>query len=324
MAGTPYVKDEPNTATSIYGLAVDTLCKRLYDFETGKHDLRYGHELALKTDIAAALVDPMSVAYVVGHASRLGDATSNLALSERRASAVKKFLDKLVVNPTRIMANYVGKTATLGKDENDPIDRAVVIIVQSVKVPTPKFLKELPKSPPNPVVDGPWRIKSISGVTGAVPMGVGSIGVGAHILTLENARAKKTASYNVLGLHVGVGVDPKNIPILGPILIKLLKGFGGSYGPSSATTWGSEIMMRPFFKTPVLADDFAGAVTITSLSAGFGTAMSGGVIIFSSMPLTAPWYWPTIKAVGIYGSPAFAAGLGAETLHGKASLAWVL
>ena len=324
MADTPFVKDEPKTVTSGYGIAKDVVCKRLYNFDTGKHEFKAGHLAALKGEILSALTSSSwNRAYVVGHASRRGDDKFNLALSERRSSAVKDFLESFA-GPGRVLASHRGETATLGKDENDPIDRAVVIIVQSVSLPLPPLIKDFPKGTPLPTdFDEPWWIHSVSGVSASGPLGGVSVGLSVQFVTLEQRVANRLARYKVVGGVAGAGVDPSKIPVLGTLL-KSVKGYGGSVGPSSAPTWGSRVVMAPLSKTPVKAEDFAGSITITSSTAALGSGMSGSLVIFSRLPMTSPLGWSTVKGLGTCSGPTFSLGVGVDTVHGYASLTGVL
>jgi hypothetical protein len=316
----PFVKDEPKNVTAGYGIAKDVVCKRLFNFDTGKHDLKPEHRATIKGEILGALMsNSLNRVYLVGHASRRGPAELNMALSERRALAVKDVLDGSA-GPGRVWVGHKGATATLGKDENDPVDRAVVVIVQSVELPLPPVIKDGPKGALPAAFDEPWFIQSVSGVSAGAPWGGATVGLGAQSLTLERRVAKTVARYTIGGLMVGVGPDLKNLPVLGP-LFKSTKGFTGSVGPLTAPTWGSQVVMRPLFKKPVEASDLAGWVTITSASAALGPGWSGSLIIFSTAPLTAlPIGAWNIKGAGLYTGPTLSLGLGTDTLHGYATL----
>ena len=131
--------------------------------------------------------------------------------------------------PTEWKGGATAAKHAIGYEDESPVDRAVNISIVSLGASEPprpeidytKVVKKVTAEVGHGKflpADGPWRITNVSGVTGAVPVAGATIGVGSHILTLENVGAVKTASYYVQGLVVGAGFDIEKIPFIGRIV----------------------------------------------------------------------------------------------------------
>jgi outer membrane protein OmpA-like peptidoglycan-associated protein len=59
---------------------------------------------------------PESRVLVTGYADRSGDAAFNLALSERRAKAVRSYLLDHGIGAERVLLNYYGASRSTGED----------------------------------------------------------------------------------------------------------------------------------------------------------------------------------------------------------------
>lgn len=98
-------------------LALDKLAKAYFDFD--KYEIKPDYRTPLAND--AALVKSHSNAKVVveGHCDERGSESYNLALGERRAASVKKYLVSLGVNEDRIHTISYGseRPAENGHDE---------------------------------------------------------------------------------------------------------------------------------------------------------------------------------------------------------------
>jgi hypothetical protein len=189
-----------------------------------------------------------------------------------------------------------------------------------------------PLQPPEGFRMSGWTISGIAGVIGTVPTPIPllSAGAGVQTLTLENKFQRKVATYSLKGVAASFGLVDlgKRFPVLKPVLDRL-KGRGGSVGPSAVPTFGSEILVTPWVKEPIAADEFACFAAITSVGAGFGPAGSLNAIVFSKVPFAAPIVGliagATIKGIGVFASGGISPpNVSADAFHADSSLKSVL
>ena len=92
----------------------ETLGNRIVEFESGSTNLT-PMGLGILDDMAGVLqrVGDKPV-LITGHTDTVGNSTANLALSNKRAEAVKQYLIGRNINATRL--------STTGKGDSDPID----------------------------------------------------------------------------------------------------------------------------------------------------------------------------------------------------------
>jgi outer membrane protein OmpA-like peptidoglycan-associated protein len=99
-------------------------------FATGSATISPGFRAVLD-DLAGSMVQyPNSLIDVYGHTDTVGSATSNQALSERRAQAVANYLSSRGVNSARVRWMGFGETSLkvpTGDNVNEPLNRRVEI-----------------------------------------------------------------------------------------------------------------------------------------------------------------------------------------------------
>jgi outer membrane protein OmpA-like peptidoglycan-associated protein len=103
-------------------------------FDTGSDRIRPESTPTLK-EIAAMLSDHSDLKLTIeGHTDNVGSATSNQALSEKRAAAVRQFLiDNYSVDAARLTAKGLGSTKPAGSNDT-PEGRQTNRRVELVKV----------------------------------------------------------------------------------------------------------------------------------------------------------------------------------------------
>jgi outer membrane protein OmpA-like peptidoglycan-associated protein len=82
-------------------------------FVIGQAEIDPGSDAELKATVAAALATPYASISVVGHSDAIGDDAENLALSLRRATAVRDILVKSGVRASEIDIGYHGSNNPL-------------------------------------------------------------------------------------------------------------------------------------------------------------------------------------------------------------------
>ena len=349
MGGTEAsVRDEPADVRAEYGVAADAVCLRLFNFTTGDATLQRVHQEQLSKRVVHALGKEGQIVYVVGHASRAGASAFNQKLSESRAFSVWTYLrERVDVSHSLIEVYGRGETRNVGRGDNDPIDRAVVVVVQDAHVPRPRILPIPPDLPPPPphLPDPPplvapqgfrpsgWMITGAAGAGISVPaLPALNVGLEALDLTLENRFTRETAQLKCVGLLGSVAtVKVPRFPKVSDVLKRMsdvLKGLGFSVGPASFPTFGSEIFVTPWVPEPVPADTFQGFVLMSSLNAAFGPGASGNVIFFTMTPAITGvgpiLAGATTKGIGVFLSTGLSAGLSADIFNARADLGRVV
>lgn len=349
-----YIIEEPPEAASKYGLAAGAICVRLINFTTGDHTLLAPHKDGLKRNVLDK-VSRDAAMYIVGHASRVGGDTLNQKLSERRANEVLAYFKERAHLPSdRLKVFGTGETEALGATDNDPRDRAVVIVLQAASAPIPKVLPPLPPMPPPkpepPHVEPPhvvppsgfgfagWKVESVSNLGGAVPVGgVISVGASWHTIQLKNLHTNQIATYEALLGLVSAGA-PK-IPggnsvsrFLTRVLQELGKRvkFAPNFGPSALPTFGSEILVTPWVNRPVKAPEFACPIFICQAGAAFGASVGGSLIVWSKIqfgfsPIEQALWLGSIKGFAVYaGFGLSLPSASIDALFGRAMLSSVV
>jgi hypothetical protein len=323
------VIDEPTDARRKYGLAPDAICRRLIRFTTNDWHLhKPGHTDELGR-LLKEMRNPDSVVFIVGHASRTGGKGYNQTLSTQRAQEVFEYIKyRLDISKLKIEVHGEGKTETLGRLEDDPIDRAVVIVIQPGSAPRPLFIppelpKRNPKFPDPPLPPPPegfrwsgWRITSVSGLVGTVPaIGPLAVGLGVQLVELTNETRRKVANYSLDGIAGSVGSTKaadlvKSLPIIGKmaaIVLTRLKGRGLSVGPPQFHTYGTEVLVTPWVKEPVGAEEFGRFASIVGAGAALpGAGVSGNIIVFNMVGFMIPAAGAALGAATVVGVGAFA------------------
>jgi hypothetical protein len=240
------------------------------------------------------------------------------------AKAVAKYKEKRgIFNFANKIDNVVGVKTIRALDRENQ-GQAPVPIPPDPPRPEPNIPDTPPLVPPAGFRLSGWRITGIAGVLGTVPTPIPNLsaGAGVQVLTLENTLRKETATYTLDGFAASFGADLTKLPFIKKVLAAL-KGRGGSVGPSSFPTFGTEIVVTPLVKEPVEAKEFACFAAITSLSAGTVFAGSGNVIAFSIVPFIplALIGTATIKGIGLFGSTGLSPpNASADAFHAKSFL----
>ncbi len=113
--------------------------------------------------VAATLIDNKDILLleVQGHTDHLGDAAVNLALSERRAEAVRRYLIDAGVEAQRLIAKGYGETqpraagtTAAGRARNRRVDFLILQRSEGTAIPAPPPTPAPPPPPPPPAVTG--------------------------------------------------------------------------------------------------------------------------------------------------------------------------
>jgi hypothetical protein len=107
----------------------------LYNFETGKYDLKLEHKSWLKTHIAPVLRHGGAL-FLKGMASRIGKAEYNLWLSDQRIKEIVRFLEK-EVGPFAYAPAAYGESRSTGGVDDDEWHRGVELGVAGFRPPPP-------------------------------------------------------------------------------------------------------------------------------------------------------------------------------------------
>ena len=116
----------------------------LTNFDIDGDDLKPEHRSVLDTDIVPAAVGHPVRVYLRGSASRSSDPAHNQALSERRMSAVARYLGQHGVPTAQISTSAVGASMAMAPEDSG--DRAVGVLIVPLSAPPP---------PPLPVPAAP-------------------------------------------------------------------------------------------------------------------------------------------------------------------------
>lgn len=324
-----YFIDEPDSAKQKYGISGNAVCKRAINFTTGQAALLPGHMTGL-TQILKGMDPSGDKAYIIGHASLQGHGTfDNNGLSKRRAKAVFDwFSTRIDTSSNKFEVVGEADTATIGTTANDPKDRAVVLIVQSAKIPRPRFLPpvephEIPDAAPLPWPwrKSGWKISSAYGVSLTVPFPFTkpvSVGFANLYLQLTQMSTGQTATFRLLCDVASLSKDLPNAKLAQ--LKKMIKELSPSGGPSFFPTLGSEIVVTSWVPDPVTPSAFCGYVAIIS---GNVTVAGGNGLAISKAPFIpgVPIAVPFVTAMGMFGSTGLALpGVSGDLSYGTISL----
>lgn len=174
----------------------------LFDFQTGRADIRRGHDEGLRQHLYNYLGPNMSI-WVIGFASRAGGEMENMNLSHARAGNVARRISFQSGHTRNIGTVSLGERRSTSGSENSEYRRAVLILVYR----RPPYVE-----PPRPARPQPlpffnkFRITLIGGLEG------GELIVGADYHFLidydirdENAPPSAQCEYTLLALGGGIG-----------------------------------------------------------------------------------------------------------------------
>jgi outer membrane protein OmpA-like peptidoglycan-associated protein len=131
LAPAPVINEltiDPNTPTS-GGVRVVEL--NSINFDTGGEVITPEHAAQLERVVATMEAYPQATVHVVGNTDVQGDATGNLAISQRRADAVVGYLVSEGIDPARLTTQPAGESNPLRTDstpEADAINRRVDLV----------------------------------------------------------------------------------------------------------------------------------------------------------------------------------------------------
>ena len=92
-------------------------------FETGRYDLREESNTELNMVVDLLNKNPSILIKITGHTDNVGNAESNLTLSDNRAKSVKEYLVSKGIDPARLQAKGFGATKPIVSNDTD-INRA--------------------------------------------------------------------------------------------------------------------------------------------------------------------------------------------------------
>jgi outer membrane protein OmpA-like peptidoglycan-associated protein len=113
---------ELNASVTPAGISVNLSADLLFDFD--KADLKPAAEQSLQHLLTVVNDKATAAVTIVGHTDTRGEAAYNLALSERRATAVKTWLVAKGVGANRVTASGAGETRPAKPGETDEAHRA--------------------------------------------------------------------------------------------------------------------------------------------------------------------------------------------------------
>jgi hypothetical protein len=190
------------------------LAARLCNFPTGKATLLPKHIEWIQGDVRRALASsPAPWVDVVGYASKLGDASSNMNLSGARCEAVKANVRQCHAGVKFNIEQHMGETESSGSEkDNDAYWRAADVYVYGFRPHVPVR----PPPRPIPVVGSTqFEIRVVGGGSGSVIVQADN-----YFFQIVDSSQRLTAFFFYTGAGVGLSVPkipgPGSITKAGP------------------------------------------------------------------------------------------------------------
>ena len=320
---------------------------RLCGFQTGSAVLLNAHkDWIVKYFVPKIKQYPNAWVDLIGNASMVGNAASNVALSKRRIDAVEQFIKQQYPGMRFNMRLPEGSTDAqdfqTDRSNDDPYWRAVLIRWYGVplKIDTPVYPPEEPSTLKFRKLMAPKGCWCVVGVdTFGIPIKAG-VTAGKADLTLLNDKGEQWLIKG-LGLGGGVGVDvgPKSLEEGLKFLLANLMSIGLKAGDLTSVSktikdlniigpsdTGGGVFKRLTWSANLTITDITSSGYFTIANGAFHLLVAGGetgLIFFSPPPVKSliPVVGPILNAADTVNSPwAFYGQAGLGTWKGAAEI----
>jgi hypothetical protein len=217
----------------------------LYNFDTGGHALKPEHRSFLAEKIAPRMRTGRWYLWLCGTASKIGSASFNEELSQRRVEQVVGHLSSMGVSAKNIQVKWTGERESMSTLADDETERAVQFHMQrapAVDKPAPEPPPVPPPPPPKPAPSGRWF--GIGYKFGGHVIFGGSDYTEAAIWSYDNFSHGFTLAARTWRLGPGLGASGGAVLVLisgltNPYRIIGHRCSGGDFQANLGTKWGA-------------------------------------------------------------------------------------